>query len=75
MAKTKPSIAAVNKYRTAHYDRIELQVPKGMKDKLYQAARDSGAETFSAWAVSLFERETGLDLALTGTLPTLLPKK
>ena len=71
----KPTTAAIARYRKNHYDRIELQVPKGAKEKLYQAAREAGAETFSAWAVALMERETGLDLALTGTLPTIQTAK
>ena len=43
MAKTSPAQQrAVHKYVKANYDRLELSVPKGEKDKIKEAAQAAG---------------------------------
>lgn len=51
---------AKNKYRNNNYDRIELAVPKGMKEKINMAAKNRGISK-TAYIVEAvnekFERE------------------
>ena len=43
MAKTSPAQQrAVHKYVKANYERLELSVPKGEKDKIKEAAQAAG---------------------------------
>lgn len=42
MATTKASQKAVNKYMKENYDRINLTVPKGKKDKIKEHAESRG---------------------------------
>lgn len=57
---------ATHKYIRTHYDRIELQIPAGMKEKLKECAKQSGARSLQQWITTLLEKETGLDLVLKG---------
>ena len=36
------AIAAKNRYRNKKYDRVEITLPKGMKEKIEKAAKESG---------------------------------
>lgn len=49
MPTTKASQRAVNKYMKANYDRINLTVPKGMKDEI-----KAHAEVFDGGSVNGF---------------------
>lgn len=62
---------AVHNYRAKHYDRIEIIVPAGAKDKLKEFANASGAKSLQQWLMGLIEKETGLELVLRGELPYL----
>ena len=42
MATTKAQQRATNKYQRAHYDRINLLVPKGQRDAFRAHAQESG---------------------------------
>jgi len=66
---------ATKKYINTHYDRIEVQVPAGMKEKLKECAAQSGARSLQQWITSLLERETGLDLVLKGEFGVPYTKK
>lgn len=62
MAVSKAQQKAVNKYMKENYDRINLTVPKGMKDQIKEHAEKNGesANAYIARAITLLmeqERE------------------
>lgn len=58
--------AAKNKYRGENYDRMELAVPKGMKQALRAAAAQAGYTSFNSYIVDAvkekFLRDTGEEM-------------
>ena len=58
--------AAKNKYKAKNYDRMELAVPKGMKQALRAAAAQAGYTSFNSYIVDAvkekFLRETGKEM-------------
>lgn len=42
MAVSKKQQACVNRYMASHYDRINLTVPKGYKDRISDVAKANG---------------------------------
>lgn len=58
--------AAKNKYRAENYDRMELAVPKGMKEALRAAAGAAGYASFNSYIVDAvkekFLRDTGREM-------------
>lgn len=59
---------AKNKYRDKNYDRMELAVPKGMKDFIKQAAKDQGYSSQNSYVVDAikekYSRDTGNEIIL-----------
>lgn len=50
MAKNSPKkIATNNAWTNAHYDRINLAIPKGQKEVIQAAAAASGEKSVNAW--------------------------
>ena len=47
---------AVAKYNAANYDRIEIKVPKGDKEKITQAAADAGQSVNAYISQAISER-------------------
>ena len=45
MAISKSQQAAIKRYVDAHYDRVEIKLPKGYRDRLQQAAERAGVST------------------------------
>ena len=58
----KASTKAKNKYNSANYDRIAVQVKKGMREQLKQAATDRGYDSLNAYIKHLLEKDTDLNL-------------
>ena len=58
--------AAKNKYKAKNYDRMELAVPKGMKQALRSAAAQAGYTSFNSYIVDAvkekFLRDTGKEM-------------
>ena len=58
--------AAKNKYKAKNYDRMELAVPKGMKQALRAAAAQAGYSSFNSYIVDAvkekFLRDTGQEM-------------
>lgn len=58
--------AAKNKYKAKNYDRMELAVPKGMKQALRAAAAQAGYTSFNSYIVDAvkekFLRDTGQEI-------------
>ena len=58
--------AAKNKYRAGTYDRMELAVPKGMKEAVRAAAAQAGHSSFNSYIVAAvrekFLRDTGEEM-------------
>lgn len=58
--------AAKNKYKAKNYDRMELAVPKGMKQALRAAAAQAGYASFNSYIVAAvrekFLRDTGEEM-------------
>ena len=58
--------AAKNKYKAKNYDRMELAVPKGMKQALRAAAAQAGYSSFNSYIVDAvkekFLRDTGKEM-------------
>ena len=58
--------AAKNKYKAKNYDRMELAVPKGMKQALRTAAAQAGYSSFNSYIVDAvkekFLRDTGQEI-------------
>ena len=58
--------AAKNKYKAKNYDRMELAVPKGMKQALLAAAAQAGYTSFNSYIVDAvkekFLRDTGKEM-------------
>lgn len=58
--------AAKNKYKAKNYDRMELAVPKGMKQALRDAAAKAGYTSFNSYIVDAvkekFMRDTGREM-------------
>jgi len=58
--------AAKNKYKAKNYDRMELAVPKGMKQALRAAAAQAGYTSFNSYIVDAvkekFLRDTGQEM-------------
>ena len=56
---------AKNKYRDSNYDRMELAVPKGMKERIKEIAREAGRSS-NAYIVEAvkekYQRDTGEEL-------------
>lgn len=74
----KPEVVsrAVHKYVKTHYDRVDFQIPSGMRDVLREHAKASGARSLQQWIASVLEKETGLDLVLRGDFgPQSKPKE
>lgn len=61
MAVSKAQQKAVNKYMKENYDRINLTVPKGMKDKIKEHADRNGesANAYIARAIALLMEQEG----------------
>lgn len=59
---------AKNKYRDKNYDRMELAVPKGMKEFIKQAAKEQGYSSQNSYVVEAikekYSRDTGNELIL-----------
>ena len=57
-----------NKYRDKNYDRMELAVPKGMKEFIKQAAKEQGYSSQNSYVVEAikekYSRDTGNELIL-----------
>lgn len=55
--------AAKNKYRNKNYDRVELILPKGMKEQLEQAVSELGYRSKNSFIVDAvsekYERDLG----------------
>lgn len=67
---------ANKKFVSTHYDRIELQVPSGMRELLKERAQEAGARSLQQWISGILEKETGLDLVLHGEFgPQVKTKK
>lgn len=60
MAISKAQMRAVAKYNNAHYDRIEVKVPKGRKADVEKYAAQLG-ESVNAYANRLFKTDIGYD--------------
>lgn len=73
MADNKAKYKANRTYRAKHYDRIEVQIPAGTKEKLKEFAEQAGEKSLSSWLMGLIERETGTSLVLRGELPYWKP--
>lgn len=58
--------AAKNKYRNNNYDRAELAVPKGMKARVKEIAKQQGYTSFNDYVVAAIkekvQRDTGEEL-------------
>ena len=58
--------AAKNKYRAGNYDRMELAVPKGMKEAVRAAAAQAGYSSFNSYIVAAvrekYLRDTGEEM-------------
>lgn len=58
--------AAKNKYRDNNYDRIELAVPKGMKARIKEIAKEQGYSSQNNYVVEAvkekYQRDTGEEL-------------
>ena len=58
--------AAKNKYRDGNYDRMELAVPKGMKEAVRAAAAQAGHSSFNSYIVAAvrekYLRDTGEEM-------------
>lgn len=69
-AKISPAqIAASEKYKREHYDRLQLLLPAGSRERLRAAATAAGFSSVNGWIAALLERETGERFRLTGELP------
>ena len=67
---------ANKKFVSTHYDRIEIQVPSGMRERLKEYAQEAGSRSLQQWISGILERETGLDLVLRGEFgPQAKPKE
>lgn len=55
---TAAQIRAKDKYRAKTYDRIELQVPKGTRDR-WRALAEREGKSLTAYIVSRVESESG----------------
>lgn len=57
---------AKNKYRDSNYDRMELAVPKGMKARIKEIAKDRGYSSQNNYVVQAvkekYKRDTGEEL-------------
>lgn len=60
MAVSKAQQKAVNKYMSANYDRVNLTVPKGHKDKI-KAHADSMGESVNAFINRAINNQMGQD--------------
>ena len=58
--------AAKNKYRDSNYDRMELAVPKGMKARIKEIAKQQGYSSQNNYVVEAvkekYQRDTGEEL-------------
>ena len=58
--------AAKNKYRDNNYDRMELAVPKGMKARIKEIAKEQGYSSQNNYVVEAvkekYQRDTGEEL-------------
>ena len=59
MGRTSSTVK--NRWNNAHYDRVEFQVKKGMKEEL-QAWCEAHGKTVGGFVKELLEKETGLQL-------------
>lgn len=50
--------AAKNKYRDSNYDRMELAVPKGMKARIKEIAKQQGYSSQNNYVVEAVKRST-----------------
>lgn len=71
----KAQYKANHAYRAKHYDRIEIQIPAGAKEKLKVFSENAGEKSLSSWIAGLIERETGIPLVLRGELPYWKPSE
>lgn len=55
---TKAQIRANNKYRDKAYDRIEITVPKGDRDR-WKAVAESKGMSLTAYILALMEADNG----------------
>ncbi len=59
--------AAKNKYRDKNYDRMELAVPRGMKARIKEIAKNQGYPSQNNYVVEAikekYQRDTGEELA------------
>lgn len=59
---------AKNKYRDKNYDRMELAVPKGMKDLIKRVSKEQGYSSQNAFVLEAikekYSRDTGKELTL-----------
>ena len=62
----KSSSIANARYKNDNYDRLNLQLPRGSREKLRAAAAAAGCTSLNAWIASILERETGISLTMTG---------
>ena len=58
MAVSKKQQACVNRYMSAHYDRINLTVPKGYKEQLAEVAKANG-ESVNGYIKRLIDADLG----------------
>ncbi len=71
MAERKNSekrIATNNRWTNAHYDRINIAVPKGRKDEI-KALADARGQSVNAYIVSALDEKVERDGAGTSTTP------
>lgn len=59
---------AKNKYRDKNYDRMELAVPRGMKDLVKKVAKEQGYNSHTSYIVEAVKekyfRDTGKEMEL-----------
>lgn len=60
MAVSKAQQRAVAKYNAKTYDRIEVKVPKGLKQQLQDVAKAKGYLSLNAYTKALYEADSGL---------------
>lgn len=48
---------AKNKYRDAHYDRMELALPKGLKAEIVEAVRQGKAASNNAYVIAAVQEK------------------
>lgn len=68
MPKYESQNKALQNYAKQNYERLIIQVPKGMKDELKEQA-DAAGISINRYVLEAVEQRSGLKLTLDGVLP------